>query len=219
MPASMTLTGPICSLEPLGRHHADGLAAAAAGDRSSFGFTWVPDGLDGTRAYIDYLLAAQEGGSVLPFAVRDAQGTVVGATRFLDMQVIPQERSADSGIPPTTRPPADDEAPTVLEVGGTWYRSASQRTGVNAQAKLLLLTQAFEAWGCQRATLKTDARNSRSRAAIERLGATFEGVRRADCAAVDGGLRDTASYSIVTGQWPAVYAELLRRLSAPPTSG
>lgn len=216
MVAPITLTAGRCTLEPLADRHAAELAAAAAGDRSSFGFTWVPDGLDQTRAYIDYLLAAQDAGSVLPFAVRDSAGIVVGATRYLDMQVIPTERVAGSGVPPNAHPPTGNETPTVLEIGGTWYRAESQRTGVNAQAKLLLLQRAFEAWSCQRVTLKTDARNSRSRAAIERLGATFEGVRRADCAAVDGGLRDTASYSIVPGQWPAVRAELDRRLRGAP---
>jgi RimJ/RimL family protein N-acetyltransferase len=214
MPDPITLTGPVCTLEPLSHEHADGLAAAGSGDRSSFGFTWVPDGLEQTKAYIDYLLAQQQVGSVLPFAVRDNTGAVVGSTRFLDMQVIPAERVPGSGVPPTTRAPLSEQVPTVLEIGGTWYRPASQQSGVNAQAKLLLLTQTFEAWGCQRATLKTDARNSRSRAAIERLGATYEGVRRADCAAVDGGLRDTAGYSIVLDQWPVVRAELLRRLPA-----
>jgi N-acetyltransferase len=215
MVTPITLTGPACTLEPLASSHAEGLAAAGGGDRSSFGFTWVPAGLDQTKAYIDYLLGQQRAGSVLAFAVLDSAGTLVGSTRFLDMQVIPAERPAGSGVPPNTHPPRADETPTVLEIGGTWYRAGSQRTGVNARAKLLLLSQAFETWSCQRVTLKTDARNSRSRGAIERLGATFEGVRRADCAAVDGGLRDTASYSIVSGQWPTVRAGLHRRLQAP----
>lgn len=105
--------------------------------------------------------------------------------------------------------------PQVAEIGSTWYAAAYQRTGVNTECKLLMLRHAFETWRATRVTLKTDARNKASRAAIERLGARFEGVRRAHGPAQDGIVRDTACFSVIAAEWPAVRDRLQRRLSRP----
>ncbi|MCU1486333.1 MAG: N-acetyltransferase [Actinomycetia bacterium] len=197
----VTLEGRVVRLEPLDRSHIDGLATAAAEDRSTYAYTSVPAGRDGAVTYVTEALAEQAAGNQLPFAVRSlATGSLVGSTRFLDIGCW------------------DGPTPTVAEIGHTWYAAAAQRTAVNTEAKLLLLTHAFETWGAIRVSLKTDARNARSRAAIERIGGRFEGVRRAHMKAAGGGIRDTAYFSITADEWPDVRAGLERRLSAttPP---
>jgi RimJ/RimL family protein N-acetyltransferase len=109
--------------------------------------------------------------------------------------------------------------PYAVEIGGTWLAASAQGTGINVDAKLLLLTHAFEHWQVGRVDLKTDARNERSRNAIARIGATFEGVLRSWqpslVAGEEGRLRDTAMFSIVAGEWPAVRARLDQRLARP----
>eukprot|EP00920_Eleutheroschizon_duboscqi_P016862 GHVT01040094.1.p1 GENE.GHVT01040094.1~~GHVT01040094.1.p1 ORF type:complete len:152 (+),score=26.94 GHVT01040094.1:58-456(+) len=105
-------------------------------------------------------------------------------------------------------PVDDDHPPVVGEIGSTWLSADVQRTGVNRQMKLLQLTHAFEVWGMLRVTFKTDARNTRSRHALEAIGARFEGVRRLHALASDGSLRDSAYYSILSSEWPAVRARL-----------
>ena len=199
------LTGRHVRLEPLSSAHVPGLVAAAAEDRSSNGWTSVPDGPEEAAEYVRSALAEQDGGRVLPFAVvRTGDDAVVGSTRFLDMEVL--------GRPDVVL--LDDERPPdAVEIGSTWYAASAQRTPLNTEAKLLLLGHAFDVWRVLRVTLKTDARNQRSRAAIERLGASFEGVRRAHTIASDGTVRDSAYFSIVSAEWPAVRNGLRRRLS------
>ena len=199
------LTGRHVRLEPLSSAHVPGLVAAAAEDRSSYGWTSVPDGPEEAAEYVRSALAEQDGGRVLPFAVvRTGDDAVVGSTRFLDMEVL--------GRPDVVL--LDDERPPdAVEIGSTWYAASAQRTPLNTEAKLLLLGHAFDVWRVLRVTLKTDARNQRSRAAIERLGASFEGVRRAHTIASDGTVRDSAYFSIVSAEWPAVRNGLRRRLS------
>jgi RimJ/RimL family protein N-acetyltransferase len=199
------LAGRHARLEPLSDAHVPGLAAAAAEDRATFGFTAVPDGEQGAAAYVAAALRDQRRGEALPWAVlRPADGAVVGSTRFLDL--------ARVGVPDPAI--SDERPPNVLEIGHTWYAASAQRTAVNTEVKLLLLTQAFDRWAALRVTLKTDARNARSRAAIERLGAVFEGVRRAHATASDGGVRDTAYYSITRPEWPGVRNRLAGRVTA-----
>lgn len=196
----VTLVGRVVRLEPLDRSHVDAIATASAEDRSSYGYTWVPDGRAGAVEYVTQALAEHAAGNHLPFAVRSlASGNLVGSTRFLDIGCW------------------DGDSPTVAEIGHTWYAASAQRTAVNTDCKLLLLGHAFETWGAIRVSLKTDARNARSRAAIERIGGRFEGVRRAHMKAADGGVRDTAYYSITAAEWPDVKVGLERRLSATPT--
>lgn len=202
------LAGRVVRLEPLREDHAPGMAMAAAGDRSTYGYTAVPDGEEGAHAYVRGLLAMRDSGETIPFAqVRVADGAVVGATRYLTIRF---------------RAPGD-ATPYAVEIGGTWLGSAAQRTALNTEAKLLLLAHAFDVWRCGRVDLKTDARNERSRAAIARIGATFEGVLRhwqpSQVAGEEDGLRDTAMYSVVDREWPSVRAGLEARLASPAETG
>jgi RimJ/RimL family protein N-acetyltransferase len=199
------LAGRHVRLEPLGSEHAAGLAAAAARDRSSFALTRVPDGVDDARAYVEDALEEEARGWSRPFATTLAgTGEVLGSTRFLDLQYWPVD----------DRPPG---VPVVAEIGATWLAPSAQRTPVNTEAKYLMLRHAFEVWRVQRVTLKTDARNARSRAAIERLGAHFDGVLRRFNPAADAGLRDAAFFSILDEEWPQVREGLVRRLDRAST--
>ena len=200
-PAPVVLAGRHVRLEPLTPAHAAGLAAAGAGNRSTFALTTVPDDETSAAAYVAALLADADAGSALPFATVLPDGEVVGATRFLDLQYWP------------TGDGRGRDVPVVAEIGGTWLTPKVQRSAVNTEAKLLLLTHAFDTWRVRRVSLKTDARNARSRAAIERLGARFDGVLRAHMPAADGGLRDSAFYSVLDTEWPEVRAGLTSRLS------
>jgi N-acetyltransferase len=189
-------------LEPLGPQHIVSLAAAASVDRSSYGYTWVPDGLEATEAYVAIAQAEWAAGRCLPFAVIDCRdGSLVGTTRIWDWAVLPSDV-----------PPSDAQPPNVSEIGHTWYNHTAQGTGVNVEAKLLLLTHLFETWPGLRVTLKTDARNQRSFQAIERLGAHYEGTRRVHIPAADGTIRDSAYFSILASEWPAAKAQILSRL-------
>lgn len=200
------LTGRYVTLEPLRRSHVDEIAAAASGDRTTFTLTHVPDGLDGAASYVDHLLADADAVRAAPFVQRRIDdGVVVGCTRFMNPAW-----------------PLGRDLPDEVEVGGTWLAASAQRTGINTDAKLLLLTHAFESWGVQRVAICTDARNDRSRRAIERLGATFEGVMRrhrpSALTVENGRLRDTATYSITSDDWPSVRTILgdpARRAASP----
>ncbi|WP_315094315.1 GNAT family protein [uncultured Cellulomonas sp.] len=212
MLAPFTLTGRHVRLEPLDRSHVHGLSAAAAEDRGSYGFTWVPDGPDETARYVEAAVEHASSGRAVPFAVRRlSDGALVGSTRFLDLEVFQDPAPWPPGIG-VGGAPSDDNPPSVAEIGSTWYSASAQRTPVNTETKLLLLTHAFEVWRTLRVTLKTDARNTASRAAIERVGGRFEGVRRVHTVATDGGLRDTAYFSIVAAEWFTVRAGLVSRL-------
>jgi N-acetyltransferase len=207
------LEGAGVRLEPLAPEHAPALAAAAAGRRDSFGYTWVPDGDEDARRYVEAALADRDTGRTVPFAVRRlSDRRLVGSTRFLDLDVFvwPPPWPPGVGRGPA---PTDSQPPTVAEIGSTWYAAQAQRTGVNPACKLVMLRHAFEIWQVLRVTLKTDARNAASRAAIERLGAQFEGVRRAHGPAQDGTARDTAYYSVTAAEWPAVRENLRARLA------
>ncbi len=203
MPAPLppvTLTGRHVRLEPLSIDHATDLAAAAAVDRSSYRLTWVPDGVAATEHYIDGLVAARDRAEVLPFAQIDrASGRAVGCTRYLDPH---WWRGRD--------------LPDEIEIGGTWLGAEAQRTAINTEAKLLLLTHAFDELGVWRVAICTDERNQQSRTAIERLGANFDGLLpnhrlRADTDAPTP--RTTAVYSITPEQWPGIRQRLRDRLS------
>lgn len=194
------LVGRLVRLEPLTEAHVNGLIAASAEDRATYGHTTVPDGRDATVVYVRALLAAGSTGETIPFAqVRVADGHTVGVTRFLTLRSRP-------GAP----------FPYAVEIGGTWLAASAQRTGINSEAKLLLLAHAFEVWKVKRVDFKTDARNERSRAAILALGASFEGVLRSwqpsHVPGEEDGLRDSAMYSILDSEWPAVRRGLTTRL-------
>lgn len=200
----VVLQGLHVRLEPLDESHIDALVAAADGPRDTFAYTWVPEAnpVDAGR-YVQVAAGQHARGEGLAFAVvRLTTGSVVGSTRF--MQAEYWDWGAAGG--------GESGRPDAVEIGSTWLAESAQRTGVNTEMKLLMLAHAFDALGVRRVTLKTDARNRRSRDNIERVGATYEGVRRAHMPATDGGVRDSAWYSILADEWPAVRARLSVRL-------
>jgi RimJ/RimL family protein N-acetyltransferase len=180
----------------------------------------VPHGVDEAVQYIERALDEQALGKTLPFAmVSVADGRVIGSTRFLhfDYWQGPLVWPAAETTPP---PPGDPAVaiPDAGEIGNTWLSAHTQRTGANVEAKLMMLRHAFEVWRLQRVTLRADTRNLRSRLAIERLGATSEGIRRAHSRGMDGEVRNTAFYSVLREEWPTVRAniELLLAAAQPP---
>lgn len=203
----LVLEGRHARLEPLALPHAPALVEAASGPRDTYRLTVVPAGLAETRAYIESALADQAAGRALPFAtVARASGRVVGSTRFGNIEFW----SWPASSPRARR----DGSPDVVEIGWTWLAGDAQRTAINTEAKLLMLTHAFETWRVHAVKLNTDARNARSRAAIERIGARFDGVLRAHRPAADGGIRDTAAFSLLAAEWPAAKARLVERLNS-----
>ncbi len=184
------LAGRHVALEPLAPSHADGLRAALGdGELSRCWYTNVPAPQD-AAAYVAAALEKQARGDSWAFAVLDAQGVVVGSTRFYEM---------DASVP-------------RLQVGYTFYAPRVQRTGVNTEAKLLLLGHAFESMGCICVGFETSWFNQRSRAAIARLGAKQDGILRNHRRHADGSVRDTVAFSIIDSEWPAVKRNLLDRL-------
>lgn len=185
--APVTLTGRFVRLEPLTRDHVDTLAEIA-GDEALW--TWFTTRLTERQAVVAYVsdaLAAQRAGSALPFVtVLLATREVIGSTRFMNI-------SARDGR---------------LEIGSTWLAPRHQRTVANTEAKYLMLRHAFDTLGATRVELKTHALNEKSRKAIERLGAKFEGIHRKHMLQPDGTRRDTAWYSILDDEWPGVKARL-----------
>ncbi len=178
-------------LEPTGEAHRDGLRAAATDDFSIF--LHFPNAAlknQGFDAYFDWVNAERDAGRWMPHTVI-ASGVIVGQTCFM------ATRPYDRGV----------------EIGGTWYRRGAQGGAVNPSCKLLLMTHAFES-GAERVELKTDALNARSRAAILKLGTTFEGIHRHHMLRPDGTWRDTAWYSVLREEWPSVRAGLAARIAA-----
>jgi RimJ/RimL family protein N-acetyltransferase len=206
----LTLTGRHVRLVPLQPQHAPALLAAADESRATYNLQIVPADLAGMEANVAAALADQERGESMPFAVCDAAGAVVGSTRFMSI-----EHWRWPGPPPEPLP----VGPDALEIGYTWYAERVQRTAVNTEAKLLLCTHAFEQWQVRRVLWKTDARNARSRAAILRLGARFDGVLRAHRPGADGAVRDTAFFSMLASEWPEAKLGLLQRLERGRVSG
>lgn len=195
-----TLQGRSVRLEPLSLEHAEGLAAASSGDAELYRWSAVPRGKDAVVRYIETALAWREAGTGFAFAtLRQADGLVLGSTRFFDIEKFPW--------------PAEHERhgrtlPDVCEIGYTWLSHQAIRTGANTEAKALMLTHAFEVWGLLRVCLHTDVRNERSKAAMERIGARREGTLRAHRLATDITPRDSARYSITAAEWPEVKQRL-----------
>jgi RimJ/RimL family protein N-acetyltransferase len=201
----VVLEGRHVRLEPLGLGHARALLAAASGPRETYGFTTVPASEPSMVDYIEAALRDQEAGRALPFAtIAKAAGKAVGSTRFgnIEFWAWPPGNTNQRGV----------DLPDVAEVGWTWLSADAQRTPVNTEAKLLMLTHAFEAWRVHRVSLMTDARNERSRRAILRVGAQFDGVIRAQRPGSDGTIRSTAAFSILESEWPTVKRQLQSRL-------
>jgi RimJ/RimL family protein N-acetyltransferase len=197
------LAGTTVTLRPLAISDAAALATAAAESRQHYVYTRVPDGVTEAESYIAAALRDRADGRRMPFATL-WHDQVVGSTSYLDIQ---QWRwPAGSPLQRTDRPDA-------VEIGSTWLSQSAQRTRCNTEAKYLMLAHAFDVWEVHRVALKTDERNERSRRAIERLGARFDGVRRADMPGQDGSVRNSAYYSIVRAEWPAVRARLEEALA------
>ena len=202
----IVLEGGHVRLEPLDIGHADALVAAAAAEPSLYQWSAVPQGKREVTRYIDTALEWREAGTAVPFAIlRLEDNLVIGSTRYFDMErwAWPQGHARHG------RSAAD-----ACEIGYTWLTVSAIRTAANTEAKLLMLTHAFESWRMLRVCLHTDKRNQRSRAAIERIGGQFEGLLRAHRLATDHTARDSARYSIVAQEWPAVKARLENFIAA-----
>jgi RimJ/RimL family protein N-acetyltransferase len=203
--ADFVLKGKHVRLEPLEYRHVDGLVAASAAESSLYRWTPVPQGADEAAKYIDTALAWKGAGTAVPFAIAGADsGLVMGSTRFWNLE---------RWLWPADHPSHGRSAPDACEIGYTWLSRAAVRTAANTEAKLLMLTHAFETWQVLRVCFHTDARNERSRAALERIGAKFEGILRAHRMAADFIPRDSARYSIVASEWPAVKERLAERVN------
>jgi N-acetyltransferase len=198
------LQGAHVRLEPLEHRHIDGLAAAASADPSLYRWSPVPQSIAETAKYVETALAWQEAGTALPFAiVRVSDKIIIGSTRLFNIERWPWPQ----GHPLHNRSTSD-----ACEIGYTWFTASAIRTAANTESKLLMLTHAFETWNVARVCFHADARNQRSRAAIERMGGHFEGILRAHRMAADFIPRDSARYSIIAAEWPAAKQRLLDRL-------
>ncbi|WP_460086583.1 GNAT family N-acetyltransferase [Roseibium sp. LAB1] len=185
-PLPVSLRGTTATLAPLNESHAADLAESAAdGDLWKLWYTSVPKP-DAIPAEIARRLSLQEAGSMLPFAVLTPSGKAVGMTTYMNI----------------------DAANKRVEIGSTWYRKAVQRTRLNTECKRMLLAHAFEELDCIAVEFRTHFMNRQSRTAIERLGAKLDGVLRSHQRSPNGALRDTAVYSILPHEWPAVKASL-----------
>lgn len=201
MRTSFELTGKYVRLEPLDHRHVDGLVAAAAANPSLYRWSAIPQGRAEAIKYVDTALAWRDEGSAVPFAtVRLADGVVIGSTRFWNLE----RWSWPQGHALYGRHPPD-----ACEIGWTWLAKSAIRTPANTEAKLLMLTHAFESWQVLRVCFHTDVRNQRSRSALERIGGHFEGILRAHRMAADFIPRDSARYSILASEWPAVKERLV----------
>ena len=188
----VTLEGKIAILEPLSlRHHDDLVAAVNDGELWNLWYTSVPEPAGVTRE-IERRLGLLEQGSMLPFAVIErSSGEAVGMTTYMNIDLENHR----------------------VEIGSTWYRKRVQRTALNTECKLLLLTHAFETLGCPAVEFRTSSFNFQSRRAIELLGAKLDGILRQHIRHTNGTLRDTYVYSIIAAEWPAVRANLAYKLA------
>ena len=187
----VTLESEFVRLEQLTLDHTAAMVAAASTDRSTFGLTTVPEAnVQSVEHYITTAREQYERGEGLAFAtIRRSDDRLVGSTRFM---------LAEYWYPIDEQPRS---TPIAIEVGYTWLIAEAQRTGINAEAKVLMFNYAFGVLGVERITLKTDARNERSRRNIERSGATFDGILRRHMLASDGGFRDSAMFSLLREEW------------------
>lgn len=188
--------------------HVGELLSAATEARGTFGYTYVPSDLNSMATYVEQALEAQRSGTQTPYVTRDLRtGRVVGATRFYDLEYWDWSHSLPSSHVERTRP-----GPDTVSIGHTWLAPSAQRSPINTEAKLMMLTHAFETWHVRTVRLQTDARNERSRRAIERIGCRLDGIIRAERPAIDGTVRDTALFSLLSSEWPAVSDRLRARL-------
>jgi RimJ/RimL family protein N-acetyltransferase len=187
----VSLSGAHARLEPLSHDHRDGLIEAVNdGELWKLWYTFIPSA-EGMSKEIDRRLGLQKAGAMLPFTVFDAEGKVAGMTTYMNVDT-PNRR---------------------VEIGSTWYAKRVQRSALNTQCKLLLLTHAFEKLDCIAVEFRTHFFNHQSRRGIERLGARQDGILRNHQIAPNGTLRDTVVYSIIAGEWPTAKAHLTYQLN------
>ena len=195
-PEPVSLSGPHAQLKPLSHDQCDGLTEAVKdGELWKLWYTSIPRPED-MRKEIDRRLGLQAAGSMLPFTVFDADGQIAGMSTYMNV----------------------DAANRRVEVGSTWYARGVQRSALNTQCKLLLLTHAFEKFDCIAVEFRTHFFNHQSRRGIERLGAKLDGILRNHQIAANGTLRDTVVYSIIAAEWPTVKAHLTYQLNEKPRS-
>jgi RimJ/RimL family protein N-acetyltransferase len=187
----VTLVGPHARLEPLSHAHLDGLTEAVKdGELWKLWYTSIPKPEDMAKE-IDRRLGLQKVGSMLPFTVFDAEGRIAGMSTYMNV----------------------DAANRRVEIGSTWYAKRVQRSALNTQCKLLLLTHAFEKLDCIAVEFRTHFFNHQSRRGIERLGAKQDGILRNHQIAANGTLRDTVVFSIIASEWPTAKAHLTFQLN------
>jgi RimJ/RimL family protein N-acetyltransferase len=192
-PEPIELRGTHATLRPLAAEQLDGLIDAVRdGELWQLWYTSIP-APERMGAEIERRLGLQARGSMLPFTVFDAAGRIVGMTTYMNIDAVNKR----------------------VEIGSTWYAHSVQRTPLNTECKLMLLTHAFEGLGCIAVEFRTHRLNLQSRRAIERLGAQLDGVLRCHLRSPDGTLRDTAVYSITASEWPAVKSHLTWQLARP----
>ena len=191
LPEMPILEGDYVRLEPLALTHAEQLSVASAdGNLSELWYTWIPDAA-GMNAEIERRLGLYNAGTMMPFAVIDtATGIAIGMTTFMNIKL----------------------ENLKVEIGSTWLGTSAQGTAVNPEAKLLMLSYAFDVLGCNAVELRTHEKNEQSRAAIEKLGAQLDGLLRNDMVMSNGTVRNTAVYSITRDEWPVVHDGLIARL-------
>lgn len=200
------LQGSYIRLESLDTHHIEGLAAASAASPDLYQWSPVPQGKLDTTRYVETALRWRDSGTAVPFAIlRLSDGAVVGSTRFWNIE---------KWAWPADHARHGRETPDACEIGYTWLTEVAIRTAANTEAKVLMLGHAFELWQVLRVCFHTDARNQRSRAALERIGARFEGILRAHRMAADHIPRDSVRYSILAAEWPHVKGRLETKLHA-----
>lgn len=203
--SDIELAGRHVRLEPLDHRHAQSLTAASAGaDPDLYRWSFVPVGADAVRSYIETALRWRDEGNAFPFAtVRLSDGKTIGSTRFFDVERWSWPAGYDNGGRPFD----------ACEIGYTWLAPDAIQTAANTEAKLLMLTHAFETWNLWRVVFHTDERNGRSRNALSRIGAKFEGISRAYRIATDVTPRNSARFSILASEWPAVKEKLRERVA------
>ncbi|MBV8463545.1 MAG: GNAT family N-acetyltransferase [Acidimicrobiales bacterium] len=203
-----SLAGRHVRMTPLEAGDVDALLEAVTEDRSTYDFAALPWDRPTMEAYVHRALEQRAAGAHYPFVTWSIDAAqVVGSTRFYDLT-----RWDWEGVYPGSERQRRPGAIDAVNIGYTWLRPSAQRTPVNSEAKLLMLTHAFECWGTRAVRLKTDARNERSRAAIVRLGCTLDGVLRSERPAPDGTVRDSAYFSMLASEWPPNRARLRARL-------
>ncbi len=189
----LSLRGSHAALIPLDLAHADALRKAVAdGELWRLWYTAIP-APDRMEAEIERRLALRASGTMLPFTVLDAAGTPVGMTTYMNI----------------------DATNRRVEIGSTWYAQRVQRSAVNTECKLMLLTHAFDTLDCIAVEFRTHFHNRQSRRGIERLGAKLDGILRNHLLSADGSLRDSCVYSIIRSEWPSVRANLRWQLEQP----